>query len=73
MNKYRFNLVQNNDSIPKEPDHIIPAHSLADAIDKFVRKYELEAPAYWDEPFFDKHIELVFKGSKGIEKYHISW
>jgi hypothetical protein len=73
LNKYKFNLVQTDNSSIKETDHIIPAHSLADAIQKFVRKYELEAPAYWDEPFYDRHIELAFKSNRGALKYHISW
>jgi hypothetical protein len=73
LNKYKFNLLHTSISNFKELDHIIPAHSLTDAIQKFIRKHELEAPAYWDEPSFDKNIELTFKSNNDVVKYHISW
>jgi hypothetical protein len=71
--KYRFERLYTD--IPKfeEKDHIILANSLTDAIQKFVRKHDLEEPAYWDEPSFEKEIELYFKASQGILSYHISW
>lgn len=73
MTKYRFDLVESTIAGFKERDHIIPAQSLADAVQKFIRKHELEAPAYWDEPFFDKTIDLTFKNESGNVKYRISW
>ena len=70
MRKYHFNLLQSNITGFLEKDHIIPATSLEDAVRKFTRKHELEAPAYWDEPFFDKNIELILK--QIIDKDHSS-
>jgi hypothetical protein len=57
----------------REKDHIILASSLTDATQKFIRKHELEAPAYWDEPSYDRFIELTFTSDYGAVKYHISW
>jgi hypothetical protein len=73
LKKYKFELLQTDISGFIEIDHVIPAHSLSDAIQKFIRKHGLEAPAYWDEPFFDKHIELTFKNKHGSVRYHVSW
>lgn len=73
MKKYKFELIQCTISGFTEKDHIIPAHSLEDAVRKFIRKHELEAPAYWDEPFFDQEIELTFKNEYGDVLYHLSW
>lgn len=73
MRKYKFDLLHANIPDFVEKDHIILAHSLTDAIQKFVRKHHLEAPAYWDEPSFDKNIELIFKSRDGSVKYRISW
>jgi hypothetical protein len=73
LKKYKFDLVQSSISNFKELDHIIPATSLTDAVQKFIRKHELTAPAYWDEPSFDKNIELTFKSHYGKITYHISW
>lgn len=73
MIKYVFD--QRQCSIPqfREIDHIIPAWSLTDAITKFARKHRLEMPAYWDEPDFDRNIELTFKHKHGTVTYHIRW
>lgn len=73
MKKYKFDLLQSTIKGFKEIDHIIPANSLTDAIQKFIRKHDLEAPAYWDEPSFDKNIEMTFKSDRGDVKYLISW
>ncbi len=73
MKKYSFDLLETGIRGIKEKNHLIPAHSLEDAIGKFSRKYDLEAPAYWDEPSYDRFIELTFKSSKGTLKYQISW
>jgi hypothetical protein len=73
MKKYKFDLLKSTITGYHEKDFIIPANSLSDAITKFVRKHELEEPAYWDEPFFDKHIELTFKSIHGEVNYNISW
>lgn len=73
MKKYTFELLEH--SIPgfRERDHIIPAESLTDAIRKFTRKHELEAPAYWDEPFFETFIEMRFTCADGAIHYRIQW
>lgn len=73
MKKYKFILKQCTIRGFAEKDHIIPAHSLEDAVQKFIRKHDLEAPAYWDEPFFDQEIEMTFKNEYGEVLYHISW
>lgn len=73
MKKYRFELLKTTIHPFEEKDHIIVANSLADAIQKFVRKHELEAPAYWDEPMFDSDIELTFKRNNDTVTYLISW
>lgn len=73
MKKYKFDLLDTTISNFKEKDHIIPAQSLADAVRKFVRKHELQAPAYWDEPSFDREMELTFKSKYGVITYRISW
>jgi hypothetical protein len=71
--KYKFHLLHSTVLGFKELDHIIPAHTLAEAIRKFSRKHYLEAPAYWDEPFFDRDMELTFKNEYGEVRYKISW
>lgn len=73
MKKYKFELKQCDIPEFREKDHIFPAQSLTDAVTKFTRKHELEAPAYWDEPFFEQSIDLVFKNRYGRVKYQISW
>lgn len=73
MKKYHFELIENNLPLFKEKDHIILAISLTDAIQKFVRKHDLEAPAYWDEPSFDTNLELIFKNNQGNVRYLITW
>lgn len=71
--KYRFEIMQSDIQGFVEKDHVILAISLSDAIQKFVRKHDLEAPAYWDEPSFETHIEVSFKKTHGRVRYHISW
>jgi hypothetical protein len=73
LKKYRFELLETNIPAFVEKDHIILASSFTDAIQKFGRKHDLEAPAYWDEPSFETHIEINFRSTYGIIKYHISW
>lgn len=73
LKKYTFHLIHSSIPYFQEKDHVIPAHSLTDAIQKFTRKHQLEVPAYWDEPFFDTFIELIFKGDNGSVTYKIHW
>ena len=73
LRKYRFDLMQLTIQGFVEKDFIILANSLEDAIIKFTRKHHLEAPAYWDEPSYDRNIELTFGSQYGSVKYHISW
>ena len=73
MKKYRFDLQRSTINEYNELAHIIHAWSLADAVQKFIRKHGLEAPAYWDEPSYEKHIEMVFKNDRGSVWYSISW
>jgi len=73
LKKYKFELSES--TIPEfiELDHIILANSLENAIEKFSRKHQLEPPAYWDEPFFDTHIDLIFTNKRGKIVYSVSW
>jgi hypothetical protein len=73
MRKYRFDLIHNEIPGFVEIDHIIPAHSLEDALQKFTRKHEIELPAYWDEPAFDKNMEVSFKRNGASVRYRVSW
>jgi hypothetical protein len=73
LKNYRFELIESDIVNFVEKDHVIPAYTLTDALHKFVRKHDLEAPAYWDEPSFETHIEITFKSTNGRIKYHISW
>lgn len=73
MRRYRFDLLHNEITDFVEIDHIIRAHSLEDAVQKFTRKHEIEAPAYWDEPAFDTTMELTFKRGHEAVRYRISW
>jgi hypothetical protein len=73
MRNYRFELLHNEIPGFVEKDHIIPAHSLEDALRKFTRKHEIEPPAYWDEPVYDKNMELSFKRDGAAVRYRISW
>lgn len=70
---YRFELLEKSMPQFKEKDHMIPASSLTDAIQKFARKHDLEAPAYWDEPSFETQIELIFTNEYGRVRYLITW
>ena len=73
MGKYHFQLQRTTIMEYKELAHVIHANSLADAVQKFIRKHGLEAPAYWDEPTFDRSMEMRFRSSKGDVWYAISW
>lgn len=73
LKKYRFELIESDMANFVEKDHVIPAYTLADAIQKFGRKHDLEIPAYWDEPSFETNIEVSFKSSYGHVKYCIYW
>ncbi len=73
MKKYTFDLLHNTIPEFRERDHVIPAQSLTDAIRKFTLKHDLEAPAYWDEPFFETFMEISFTGSGGTVRYRIHW
>lgn len=73
MRHFRFELLYNHIPDFREKDHVIPAGSLADAVQKFARKHDLDAPAYWDEPTFDKVIDLSFKQGSYEIRYRITW
>ena len=73
LRKYKFDLIDCTIIGFREKDHIILASSVTDAVQKFIRKHELEAPAYWDEPSYDLNIELTFTNAYGVIKYDISW
>jgi len=73
MRKYRFDLLFNEIPGFVEKDHIIPAHSLEDAMRKFTRKHEIDLPPYWDEPSYDKSMEVSFKREGATVRYRISW
>ena len=73
MRKYRFDLLHHDIPGFVEKDHIIEAQSLEDALLKFSRKHELDAPPYWDEPSFDKMIEITFKRAGHGARYRITW
>lgn len=73
MNKYVFRLVSPSHVPGIDNNQIVPAHTLDEAILKFSRKHELEAPAYWDEPFFDRHIDVQFKAGRNAYRYQITW
>ncbi|WP_134701672.1 hypothetical protein [Ammoniphilus sp. YIM 78166] len=73
MTRYKFHLVESQSPHFEEKDHIIFAETLAGAIEKFERKHDIEAPAYLDEPTFDRSIEVMFKDDTGLVRYLISW
>ncbi|WP_202077636.1 hypothetical protein [Caldalkalibacillus salinus] len=73
MTKFTFELIHSDIEKFEEIDHVIPASSLEDAIQKFVRKHDLEPPAYYDAPTFDKEIELYFNSERGKVQYKIMW
>lgn len=73
MKKYTFHLIRSDSHDFEEKDHVIPATSLEDAIRKFERKHDVEAPAYWDEPTFDTSMEVTFRDKAGKIVYLISW
>ena len=71
--KYQFDFIRTTIPEYKELAHIIHASSLTDALLKFTRKHQLEMPAYWDEPAYDRQIDMAFKHAKGDVWYSISW
>jgi len=71
--RYRFDLQRATIPDYQELTHIIHAWSLEDAVIKFTRKHRLEAPAYWDEPTFDRFIEMRFSSGRGDVWYIINW
>ena len=73
LHKYEVTLLRSNLPHIVEPSFIIHAQSLADAIGKFARKHRLEAPAYWDEPLYDKEMELIFTRKTGSVSCMIRW
>lgn len=73
MRNFRFEMLYNHIPEFREKDHIIPAVSIEDAIHKFARKHDLDTPAYWDEPTFDKIMELSFKRGQDEIRYRITW
>lgn len=73
LRRYRFHLLHSTIHEFREIDHVYEAHTFADAVRKFGRKHELEPPAYWDEPSFEREMELTFKGPYGEVKYRITW
>ncbi len=73
MKKFTFHLIQSDNLDFEEKDHVIPAESLEDAIRKFERKHDVEAPAYWDEPSFETSMEISFKDAVGKIVYLITW
>ncbi len=73
MIRYKFHLVESENPNFEEKDHIIFADTLAGAIEKFERKHDIEAPAYWDEPAFERSIEVMFRDKVGLVRYLISW
>lgn len=73
MRKYRFTLLQADFSPPPALAPVIHAESLADAAGKFARKHGLEMPAYWDEPAYDREMEMTFTHAKGSLRCRIDW
>lgn len=73
VRKYYFELLEANIPNIRQKSDVIPADSITGAIRKFARKYELEPPAYWDEPAFDQFIEISFKRQENVYRYHITW
>lgn len=71
--KYHFELIRATIPEYKELAHIIHASSLTDAMQKFTRKHQLEMPAYWDEPTYDRQIDIAFKHASGEAVYAITW
>lgn len=73
MTKYSFQVIES--AIPgfSGTSDVILAASLSKAIEKWSRKHSLEAPAYWDEPSFERWIELNFKNKTGILRCKIIW
>lgn len=73
MKRYTFHLIESDNPEFEEKDHVILAETLDKAIEKFERKHDLIAPAYWDEPSYDRSIEIIFKDYVGKVRYSIDW
>lgn len=73
MRKYQFVLLQADFSPVPALAPVIHAESLADAAGKFARKHGLDMPAYWDEPAFEREIDMTFKHAKGSVRCRIAW
>ena len=73
MKRYTFQLLGSENPDFEEKDHVILAETLAGAIEKFERKHDLTAPAYWDEPFYERSIKINFKDNVGMVRYSINW
>lgn len=73
LHKYEITLLRSSLPDIAEPSFNIHAQSLTDVIGKLARKHRLEAPAYWDEPLYDKEIELTFKRKNGSVACLIRW
>lgn len=73
MRKYRFQPIQADFSPLPEFAPVIHAASLADAAEKFARKHGLALPAYWDEPSFEREMEMTFRHAKGSVRIRIVW
>ncbi|MEW9668719.1 hypothetical protein [Ammoniphilus sp. 3BR4] len=73
MTRYTFHLLESENPDFEEKDHVILAETLAGAIEKFERKHDLIAPAYWDEPSYERSIEIIFKDHVGMVRYSIHW
>lgn len=73
MKKYTFQIIHSNIPGLIMTCDIIPSGSLSKAIEKWSRKNDAEAPAYWDEPFFDQTIELDFTAHGGRITCKITW
>lgn len=73
MRKYRFELLESDLSPLPDLAPVIHAESLADAAGKFARKHGLAMPAYWDEPSFERQMDMIFRHDKGSVRCRIFW
>lgn len=73
MRKYRFELVDADFSPVPPLAPVIHAASVADAAAKFARKHGLDMPAWWDEPSFEREMDMVFTHAKGSVRCRITW
>lgn len=73
MKRYQFEFIKAENPEFFEKDHIIFAHSLSEAIEKFEKKHKIVAPAYLDFPSFETFMEVEFKDDIGYITYKILW